>query len=69
METRKKQKKRLGRPPLEGGGEQVYFRASEALLAQLNAQLAKQRNAQPGLSISRASIIRDLLWYALQRRA
>mgnify|MGYP003461511198 CR=1 FL=1 len=64
-----KQKKRLGRPPLEGGGEQVYFRASEALLAQLNAYLAKQRSDQPGLSISRASIIRDLLWSALRKRA
>lgn len=54
---------------MEGAGEQIYFRASEALLAQLNAYLAKQRSDQPGLSISRASIIRDLLWSALRKRA
>jgi hypothetical protein len=66
MVTRKKQKR--GRPPLEGGGEQVYFKASEALMLGLEKYLKQQRALQPGLAISRASIIRDLLLYALQRR-
>jgi hypothetical protein len=59
---KEREKKRLGRPLLVGGGKQVYFKASSALLALLKEELIKQRIAHPGLSISRASVIRDLLW-------
>ena len=66
---RGQEKQKRGAPPkVEGGLTRVlYVRAGEDLTDALDAFLEKERTARRGVAISRADIIRGLLYEALWR--
>ena len=43
----------------------LYVRASEELLAALDAKVAQERDAHPGRGVSRADVARELLYRGL----
>jgi hypothetical protein len=50
-------------------GTQIAFRADDNLLALIDAEAERMKAERPGLTISRAEVVRDLVYRVLKPRA
>lgn len=68
---KKKETKRRGAPPKVGGGVNrgIYVRLDEALVKLLDERVRLNQSSQRGYAISRADVIRELLYQGLAREA
>jgi hypothetical protein len=70
MPTNLKQKRaRLGREGGEASLKALFVRAAPDLLEALDEYVRRQRYLHPGMSISRADVVRELLYESLRARS
>ena len=55
--------------PYKQRGTQIAFRADDNLLALIDAEAERMKAERPGLTVSRAEVVRDLVYRALKPRA